>query len=119
MTKLDVLNKINVYDEDPGNSGGHKVGHLIDITYNQLVDILGEPTINKPSGDNKTQVEWILDFDNDLGPELFTIYDWKTYSEYETKNTLNFWSIGGTDSGIASELEEYINKLKDEIKLPF
>ena len=119
MTKLDVLNKINVYDEDPGNSGGHKVGNLFGITYNQLVDILGEPTIDKASGDNKTQVEWILDFDNDLGPELFTIYDWKTYSKYETKNTLDVWSIGGTDPGIADELKEYIYKLKDEIKLPF
>ena len=119
MTKLDVLNKINVYDEDPGNSGGHKVGYLFGITYNQLVDILGEPTIDKASGDNKTQVEWILDFDNDLGPELFTIYDWKTYSKYETKNTLDVWSIGGTDPGIADELREYIYKLKDEIKLPF
>jgi hypothetical protein len=67
------------------------VGTITDITYNDLVNILGQPTYNEPSGDNKTQVEWTIEFEGNL----FYIYDWKTYNREFTLNGLEIWNIGG------------------------
>ena len=60
-------------------------------TYKQLVALLGEPTFPTPSGDDKTQVEWVVKFKNDY----FTIYDWKTYDREYTMNILEIFHVGG------------------------
>lgn len=70
---------------------GHKVGSLRGIKYVQLVDLLGEPTWDEPSGDDKVQKEWVCKF----GDEQFTIYDWKTYDEEYTITENDVWSVGG------------------------
>jgi hypothetical protein len=86
--------------------GTYNVGSIDNITYKDLFRILGEPTYNKPSGDNKTQVEWNLNFNN----EVYSIYDWKTYNREYTLNNLDHWNIGGrTDP---SGLIDYINERK-------
>jgi hypothetical protein len=86
--------------------GSYFVGNINDITYKDLLRILGEPTYNEPSGDNKTQVEWNLKFNN----EVYSIYDWKTYNKEYTLNELNHWNIGGkTDP---TNLIDYINERK-------
>jgi hypothetical protein len=59
-------------------------------TYNQLVKALGEPTFNTPSGDDKTQVEWVVKFRNNY----FTVYDWKTYDREYTLNELTIFHVG-------------------------
>ena len=60
-------------------TGTSKKGE-IEATYDQLVKVLGEPTLDEEkdpySGDGKTNVEWVF---RDLDGEHFTIYDWKTY----------------------------------------
>tara|TARA_B110000971_G_scaffold180752_1_gene187319 strand:+ start:266 stop:607 length:342 start_codon:yes stop_codon:yes gene_type:complete len=112
---------IDVYENDdyPSSAGSHKVGELNGINYNQLVEIMrAPPTITNPSGDGKVQVTWILEFGMD-DPEVFTIYDWKTFSEYETKNTLTKWSIGGTNSGRVEEMKSYIYKKLSEVDYVF
>ena len=74
-----------------------KVGALNDVTYAELKDIFGEPTINTASGDNKVQVEWAIEVvEGDSIYEL-RIYDWKTYDRHETLTSLKTWSIGGTN----------------------
>ncbi len=80
-------------------SGTHKVGSLMNISYNSLTNILGEPTwLGEVDVEDKVCVEWVIKY----GDSIYTIYDWKTYSLEYTQNELKTWSIGGKDS--ASEL---------------
>ena len=62
----------------------------ITATYSQLVEELGEPTFNTPSGDGKTQVEWVVEFENNY----YTIYDWKVYDREFTLNKLDTFNVG-------------------------
>jgi hypothetical protein len=72
---------------------GYKVGSLEGVTYGELVELLGEPTWDTASGDDKVQKEWVVKF----GDKQFTIYDWKTYDQDYTINSLTQWIIGGTE----------------------
>ena len=74
--------------------GTSLAGYLKDTTYDQLVNALGEPTHPDASGDNKTQKEWIIEFKG----TVFTIYDWKTYSEEDTIMFYRNWHIGSKES---------------------
>ena len=83
---------ITVYsDKDAPSTDGSSLKGYIETTYSQLVELLGEPTFNTPSSDNKVQVEWVVEFQE----EIFTIYDWKTNSRYYTENELERFNIGG------------------------
>jgi len=73
----------------------------ITATYNQLVEELGEPTFNTPSGDGKTQVEWVVEFENDY----YTIYDWKTYDREYTLNKLDTFNVGSRVNALEFILE--------------
>jgi len=108
------MEKLIVYKEGeaPYTSGTYKVGSIDGITYDQLFNFLGEPTFDGPSGDDKTQVEWVVDFNGDV----FTIYDWKTYDRNYTENSLTTWSVGGNQSGF--ELSCYIESQIKELELP-
>ena len=104
---MKVFNESNVPIQ--ATNGTYKVGSLKDIYYKELVEILGEPTYDEPSGDNKVQVEWVIKY-KDL---LYTIYDWKTFDKGYTENELTIWSVGGNKN--ATQL---INKiLKKQNKL--
>ena len=74
-------------------TGTHKIATLTNITYDDLVRNFGVPSINQPSYDDKVQVEWVFEFDNNI----YTVYDWKTYDRNYTLQELNHWSIGGKD----------------------
>ena len=109
------MEKLIIYKdgEAPNTGGTFKVGTIDGVSYNQLWNYLGEPTFNEPSGDNKTQVEWVVDYNG----EIYTIYDWKTYDRHYTENSLTTWSIGGKNSGF--ELSCYIESQIKELELPF
>ena len=79
----------------------------ITATYSQLVEELGEPTFNTPSGDGKTQVEWVVEFEN----KCYTIYDWKVYDREFTLNKLDTFNIGGK-----SDASKFIKALEEKIK---
>ena len=87
---MKVFNKSNV----PITFITYKVGMLRGVTYRNLVELLGEPTFDEPSGDDKVQKEWVIEYGN----EIFTVYDWKTYDVDYTVNELDSWSIGGKGS---------------------
>ena len=110
----DYKDKLTVFhDTDaPSTAGSSLKGYLYGPSYSQLVNFLGEPTFGL-SGDEKCQVEWVVEFND----ELFTIYDWKTYSEYETKNNLYEWNVGGFS--YAGELIDYLKVQIDKLELPF
>jgi len=110
----------------PKSYGTSLVGYLRDTSYTQLVNALGEPTCPFASGDDKVQKEWIIEFKG----VIYTIYDYKTYSEEDTICFYRNWHIGSksgnyfdppTDS--LKEFIEYIEFLvyledeKDELGL--
>jgi hypothetical protein len=76
-------------------------------TYKQLVAVLGEPTFNTPSGDDKTQVEWVVKFRN----KYYTAYDWKTYDREYTLNELSVFHVGGKEDAF-----DFIVALEKKIK---
>jgi len=99
-----MSNFITTYDsmDAPDTSGTHLKDYLpFGITYDMLVDYLGEPTfLPEDSGDGKVNFEWVVEFND----ELFTIYDWKVEPEWSKINTGNLnqdnfyaskWHVGG------------------------
>jgi hypothetical protein len=87
MKNFKVLN----FQEADSLTIGSSLKGYINATYSQLIELLGEPTYNEPSGDNKVQVEWVVSFEGDI----FTIYDWKTFSREYTENELKEFNVGG------------------------
>ena len=85
MKNLQIYNSENV----PSTDGSSLSGYL-NTTYNKLIEKLGKSTFNSPSGDGKVQTEWVLEFKGDL----YTIYDWKTYSREYTENKLDRFNVG-------------------------
>jgi len=77
-------------------------------TYKQLVAVLGEPTFNTPSGDDKTQVEWVVKFRN----KYYTAYDWKIYDREYTLNELSVFHVGGKEDAF-----DFIVALEKKIKI--
>jgi hypothetical protein len=94
-------------NEETASSGTSLQGY-INATYSQLLETLGKPTYNEPSGDDKVQVEWVVEFND----KFFTIYDWKTGSREYTENELTEFNVGGTTSAadFIQEVESQINK---------
>ena len=84
---------MKVFDEmtAPSVNGTSLVGHLEGFTFDNLVNVLGRPTFDEPSGDDKVQVEWVVEYDG----EVYTVYDWKTYNREFTLNNLTEWNVGG------------------------
>ena len=102
------MEKITVFDamDAPSTSGSSLKGY-VNATYDQLVRVLGEPTFDEPSGDNKTQVEWVVKYKDPYGGvNLYTIYDWKTFDRNYTLNQLNRFNVGGKRS--AHDFIEYL-----------
>jgi len=60
-------------------NGTHLKDRLTGITYNDMVNAFGEPSLTpEDSGDGKINFEWVFDF----GEDIFTVYDWKVSEEY-------------------------------------
>lgn len=72
-------------------TGTYKIAELQNVNYRQLVETLGPPSIAEETGDGKSFVQWVLNFNENI----YTIYDYKTYDEDYTLNELTRWSIGG------------------------
>ena len=87
----------------------YKIGNLNDISYQELRDVFGPPTIDQPSGDNKVQYEWIIKVvDADKIEYQLAIYDWKTYDREYTEKHLRTWSIGGNKRGNPYLLKSFV-----------
>lgn len=89
------MRKLKIDELDNVNLSGYKVGELNGFTYKQIKKALGKPTF-KPSdsADGKVQYGWVVLYTD----KVFRIYDWKTYDNKYTKNSLTTWSIGGNGS---------------------
>jgi hypothetical protein len=108
--------QIRVYEEgeNPPNIRSSKQGALKNMTYYELVEVLGEPTYPNRSGDEKTQKEWVIEY-TPFGEMhyIFRIYDWKTNSAWNTMTSLTTWSIGGEEGSefTAMQLESLLRNL--------
>ena len=87
------MNEISKYitTDAVNTNGSFKIGTLEDMTYLDIMKRVGPPTIFYDGNDKKVQCEWIFKVNGDI----FTIYDYKAWSETYTFNELNHWSIGG------------------------
>jgi hypothetical protein len=99
--------KIKVFTESnhPSINGTSLKGYL-NTTYSQLRALLGPSTFNKPSGDHKIQVEWVVEFQG----QIFTIYDWKTYDREYTEQLLDMFHVGGKTSA-----EDFIKEMEKNL----
>jgi hypothetical protein len=99
MKKIKVLN----WQDAEGTINGSSFKGYIIATYSQLLEVLGEPTYSEQSEDGKVQVEWVVEFEDNI----FTVYDWKTYSREYTENELMKFNIGSkvTATDFITELE--------------
>lgn len=91
--------------------GTHLQTYINDITFRDIVNILGRPSIIG-SGDGKMQFEWVIGIrvHGSLTMDIVTLYDWKTYDVEYTKNELTRWNIGGHDPISASEFRSYLER---------
>lgn len=64
---------------------------VINLSYDELVERIGEPTHGEPSGDGKVQKEWQIMTDDNVP---FTIYDWKEYNRDVTDGDEVEWHVG-------------------------
>ena len=129
MTKITSFEKMDAPDTS-GSSLKSKLSY--GITYNDLVNYLGQPTLlPEDSGDGKVMYEWVVEFETEEnGIQLFTIYDWKSGSPEFARNEVGSfeeaksvfgsrWHIGGKEfaGDFVEFLEEEIKKVEN--KLPF
>lgn len=81
---------------------------VINLTYDELVERIGEPTYGELSDDGKVQKEWQIITDDNVP---FTIYDWKEYGRCVTDGDNVEWHIGhnGTNDSRKS-IKMYLEK---------
>jgi len=101
------MKNFKVLSNENADESGTSLQGYINATYSQLIEALGEPTYDEPSGDDKVQVEWVVEFNDNF----FTIYDWKTGSREYTENELAMFNVGGTIPAY-----DFINELEKLIK---
>jgi hypothetical protein len=74
-----------------GASGTSFHDTVLKCSVNDLIAILGEPTIEDNTGEDKVNFEWICETEEG---DVFTIYDWKEYRRISREETIE-WHIGG------------------------
>ena len=76
-----------------------------DVTFKasvqDLINVLGEPTIHDNTGKDKTNFEWVLETDEG---NVFAIYDWKEYRELNLDETIE-WHIGSNSRSISCDAQ--------------
>jgi hypothetical protein len=74
------------------NIGGTSLQGYINASFDELVDMFGEPHYFEPYTGDKVQCEWSFKTNNGI---VFTIYDWKEYGTHP--HDVTSWHIGGYD----------------------
>ena len=76
-----------------------------DVTFKasvqNLINVLGEPTIQDNTGEDKTNFEWDMETDNG---DVFSIYDWKEYRKLDLNEQIE-WHIGSHSRNIAGDAQ--------------
>jgi hypothetical protein len=72
---------------------------------NELIKVIGEPTYESNDGEDKVNIEWELEDDNE---DVVTIYDWKEYRKIGYDEKIE-WHIGGMSKNITDNAKREIN----------
>ena len=82
----------------------------VKATYDEIVEALGEPTYDTPSGDGKVETEWRWE-DSEYG--VVTIYDWKEFDGGATSRSgMSYrWHIGGNSGYAVDVVSNKLDKL--------
>ena len=91
-------------DKTANGTSFHDV--TITATLQQLITILGEPTSDNNTGDNKVNIEWVCENNDGI---LVTIYDWKENRPINNNENIK-WHIGG--NGIKDTLTAKLEILR-------
>lgn len=71
-------------------------------TYDEIVEVFGEPDYTEPSGDDKVTTQWDLTGKDYADRDIpVTIYDWKQWNLRCRDGNMFRWHIGG-HSGVAA-----------------
>jgi hypothetical protein len=71
---------------------------------NELIKIIGEPTYESNDGEDKVNIEWELEDDNE---DVVTVYDWKEYRKIGYDEKIE-WHIGGMSKNITDNAKREI-----------
>jgi hypothetical protein len=93
---------------DTGNT--HLVGY-VHILYDDLVTAFGKPSSQRPSGDDKSRIEWNIKFSDNT---VAAIYDWKNYGKTNkwVKENVTEWHIGGNNESVVNKIAEILKEVK-------
>lgn len=84
-------------------------GTTLVCTPNELVELLGQPTYDQNTGEDKTNLEWVCETEQG---NVFTIYDWKEYRMLEMDEEV-VWHLGGFNGNVTRTAhEELVRALK-------
>lgn len=92
-------------------AGSSWFGDLIVTTYPKLIEILGQPTFDDNTGQDKTNMEWVCESREGF---VFTIYDWKEYEPLNEEYNYGF-HIGGFSEGETKKAKAEIELMIDVI----
>ena len=76
---------------EKSSNGTSFYNSTIKTTIGELIRVLGEPTYQQNTGDDKVNVEWICERENG---DIVTIYDWKEYRSLDINEKIEF-HLGG------------------------
>ena len=82
--------------DDFATVGSSLRGH-IHATYDELVEVFGEPNILNAEEGDKVFNEWGVRFEDGDDDIYTTIYDWKELDAYDSHVGNYRWHIGGRD----------------------
>ena len=80
-----------------------------EASINQLIKILGEPTEEDNTGEDKVNFEWELQTSNG---DVFTVYDWKEYRWIDKDEKIEFHLGGRNKFHTLVAKDEIIDNLK-------
>jgi hypothetical protein len=81
---------------------------VIKASVNHLISVLGEPSFQDNTGDDKVNFEW--DCETEDG-DVFTIYDWKEYRKLDLDELIEF-HIGAHSKSVSNvAYDELIDSL--------
>ena len=87
----------------------------VSATYDELLQVLGQPTYDLNDGLDKSNFEWVIEF----AGHFFTIYDWKCSASYSVQER-NLWHLGAqwrnNDNAITLAFTTELNKKIAEIR---
>ena len=93
-----------MFKENPNITGTSFYGLTVYASQKQLEKLFGKPQHNDNTGEDKTNIEWNLSF-NDIN---FTVYDWKEYRKIK-KTEIIAWNIGGNSKEDTNKILKEIN----------